>query len=1714
MADQVASSSSSSSRHAIPPEDDYQALIEPISRANTPTRTKGQPYPIRPSSSLSQGRSSPNPHTAVAGGRRGSTVRAPTPIDGKVFNLPGDYDVAERVRDECQADGQGKGERDEGDGSTEQGSRQSKDKLVKEVAALLPHRDEDNAALAAIVRLEKMQKQKDSKKWWMRKTGMFVFVKEKATRGHRPIGELDDSARASSSNLVTPTEVRLGIQSVPDFPVLAFKKGAMKASRLARAASPGSEDVEEENLTDGQTSAASRARQTSYGSIGARLQALNPSMKRPARRPSDSRPSSSASAIGHPLEPNWTRTSGEDEAGPSKLTEPSSNASRRLSDVTTAAAGPSQELHAVTEEPPEEEEIGGLQRSGANRQDSHRMSMKVPTLHVQEASQQSIEEEDEPLSSTQPSRTGTIQSIKPVPQRRALSLSVEPPREEDHTPGSRSSRSNSNSFFNEGVFDEPGGIDEAATSVRQVTADPPTSTDRYDSPSSSDDREDELQRLDEEGSADSGPDDTQLASLSLQHGTSMSNKQLRKQLKRDNVLPMDGYGAKAARAASLGHKVSRGLHYASTESRNRRAMEKYSPAPAKALNQAVSRPTTPTTGNEDLSMSRLASSFSMSDNFTSAAAAGYEGGLGTSLIPTRSSRMTPRSQGPSSVTSSNRPSFDQDPMPSSPGSRPVSPARQPDVPGTPMSTAPPPVAAGRRGSLAGSITSPTSGSDRHAFHLPTRWGTHRSDLNTHLQAPRAWHFRQRRRWAKGLVNEGSPGEEGAPLAGDAAVEEEDPERELDRMLGKLALEQAPEQAKEQYEWDVLHENQRGLLFFGIPKFSAKVLMQWDPSSWTDRKFQNSPYSIVNAQLPDPSWEWIYPEWVIDMSGDVDESGWQYSGNFGSGALSRLNAFIRPVPKGGTVAKVEMSDRIQKRQAKRTQRERTREDDGLEALKRSIKARGSKWTGRPDGGSFVRRRRWIRLRRRNALSETAQQQQRQSVGQRPKASQEGVAKVSIAPGPSPRLQRDSREEGKVSDLSSSSSDSDSSADLLDESDEVTSDGDSESEDDVPQRPNGRLPRKSQPKHSQSRLGGDPRQIRLTNNEARELARHRKELTKTLRDLKHLLPAVLDGSRLHGASGRSGPSAREKVLGEIDACNPFISWKFVKSRLADDDMGWKTTSLRQRERRYQTRKNQTPLTSAISPTAGRHQPNGMLEGSRAGPRRQSTTLQDTYGGDMFAAIDAYELTRDALVEINWMRVKKVLRACRLDRQRLDLWRLWLGLDTSLLNNTGSHSNNSKINVNEQPAREDAMTPVTGRQGSIQSTAEALQSPRSVYKRGGNGQTLVPVGVQPDLNDVWDVLERRLDSILVNFEFNHTRAELLRILLACHDTSHPHHRDPSEPWQVGNTNSRVQAPRTLDPTAGGHYSMDHLPNGSGHKASPKDWIRFAGEILASPSGEQDWIAGLAARLQFYSDVIEIAESLDPLPENGRPAEIVDAGQLGSGTAASSEFTVRPTPMQPVLAHFQHSFAPRNGSEKEQQQSSDRPASAGSSRPFLFQLDTSGKSSYDAASQRPASTGPRASSSVDHPKQSSQDSSIISSQVEQQKRRTHSQDLGFTSSNDSKLSASGRQRRGVQRSSTFSPPPVRGPSPVGATGDVLHPIARPKSRLSAVRNASYLQNGGETTAKEGDDEVAEAQGASPPKQSIKEVAEEIDPLQVWNPTSEEQRAGLRGLLEKDEGS
>ncbi|KAL6857711.1 hypothetical protein ACO1O0_005153 [Amphichorda felina] len=81
--------------------------------------------------------------------------------------------------------------------------------------------------------------------------------------------------------------------------------------------------------------------------------------------------------------------------------------------------------------------------------------------------------------------------------------------------------------------------------------------------------------------------------------------------------------------------------------------------------------------------------------------------------------------------------------------------------------------------------------------------------------------------------------------------------------------------------DILFENERGGFFCGRPLFSSAALGSLDPPAWTNGYHKPSPTSIFNAQVPDPSWEWVWSDWHINQQEGVDEGGWEYSFAFSS-----------------------------------------------------------------------------------------------------------------------------------------------------------------------------------------------------------------------------------------------------------------------------------------------------------------------------------------------------------------------------------------------------------------------------------------------------------------------------------------------------------------------------------------------------------------------------------------------------------------------------------------------------------------------------------------------------------------------------------------------------------------------------------------------------------------------------------------------------------------
>ncbi len=104
----------------------------------------------------------------------------------------------------------------------------------------------------------------------------------------------------------------------------------------------------------------------------------------------------------------------------------------------------------------------------------------------------------------------------------------------------------------------------------------------------------------------------------------------------------------------------------------------------------------------------------------------------------------------------------------------------------------------------------------------------------------------------------------------------------DKIASRAGRKDTPAKEKADYEIDILYENQRGAFFCGIPLYSAKSLLNFDPSGWQTSTFHDSPVNITNAQVPDPSWAWAWRTWYVDMSHDVDEEGWEYSFSFKEG----------------------------------------------------------------------------------------------------------------------------------------------------------------------------------------------------------------------------------------------------------------------------------------------------------------------------------------------------------------------------------------------------------------------------------------------------------------------------------------------------------------------------------------------------------------------------------------------------------------------------------------------------------------------------------------------------------------------------------------------------------------------------------------------------------------------------------------------------------------
>ncbi|KAH8156887.1 hypothetical protein CIB48_g11367 [Xylaria polymorpha] len=117
--------------------------------------------------------------------------------------------------------------------------------------------------------------------------------------------------------------------------------------------------------------------------------------------------------------------------------------------------------------------------------------------------------------------------------------------------------------------------------------------------------------------------------------------------------------------------------------------------------------------------------------------------------------------------------------------------------------------------------------------------------------------------------------------------------------GSRESESHPARPKESAtEIDILYENQRGGFLCGIPLFSSAALGNLDPPAWTNFAHRPSPTDIHTAQVPDPSWQWAWPEWRINHDEQIqtDGDGWEYSfmfaGKFSWHSPNWYSSFVR------------------------------------------------------------------------------------------------------------------------------------------------------------------------------------------------------------------------------------------------------------------------------------------------------------------------------------------------------------------------------------------------------------------------------------------------------------------------------------------------------------------------------------------------------------------------------------------------------------------------------------------------------------------------------------------------------------------------------------------------------------------------------------------------------------------------------------------------------
>lgn len=584
--------------------------------------------------------------------------------------------------------------------------------------------------------------------------------------------------------------------------------------------------------------------------------------------------------------------------------------------------------------------------------------------------------------------------------------------------------------------------------------------------------------------------------------------------------------------------------------------------------------------------------------------------------------------------------------------------------------------------------------------------------------PRVWKRRKRREWNN------------APSAMDMAPNDEDEERMCPdvpfaqdakpTVHGEASQAQLfPKGYKTELVYDMLHENQRGIVLFGVAKrFSSQVLFFWDPSPWTDASGANTALDITTMQLPDPTWEWVQPTWLVDMTCDTDEDGWQYSGSF-----TGLQVWKRPIhfsySRGPNrwLRKLYLfaQRRSEKSEERHLRHEATRPDEGLVAMMRSARSRTLRWHGKPTMWTYVRRRRWVRLRRRLVPIESEEA-----------PSERVPAQLALAPH------------------SDASSDEDSSDEELDV-DACGGEG---------------APRKVRELRHMHRVYTAKQQLHMLMPFFLMPTSHAQELLRT----RDKVPVYKSE-----AWRRSFAMIIDQ---ELRVQNPFVTLPTVQRWLARDDLAFVTSPLRARERRYQRR------CRSARPYALPDVPRYEEAFDTCLPPRVDPAVA-------LGASGPPSLMREVVVECNFTMAIDTMKLCRVDRLKLNLWFVWLGVRSTRELSAGGEREvgGPMAAVQHEWNRRAARVHATAQSPSVFSsmTERCLRARIHDY-------TLTT----PHLLDVWDVLVAHLHEIMAMLDHERSRRAFLHLLQQLQTTdfqastpafpSEPGYDPRWRPWRAG--------------------------------------------------------------------------------------------------------------------------------------------------------------------------------------------------------------------------------------------------------------------------------------------------------------------------------------------